>query len=91
MLTVFVRLSCCIYIDFVSVENLHVENLHVLLHRLSHFLHCSNVLSFSPQVIGFVQKLTDLLPDYEIACEHEHSNCLLICHKKVRVENATFF
>ena len=63
----------------------------VLLHRLSHFLHCSNGLSFSPQVIGFVQKLTDLLPDYEIACEHEHSNCLLICHKKVRVENVTFF
>lgn len=25
-----------------------------------------------------------MLPDYEIACEHEHSNCLLIAHKKVR-------
>ena len=55
------------------------------------FLNCPNVLLFFPQVIGFVQKLTDLLPDYEIACEHEHSNCLLICHKKVRVENGTFF
>lgn len=87
-LTVFVRLSCYIYIDLVSVENLHVlrpssstESFFVLF----------NGLSFSPQVIGFVQKLTDLLPDYEIACEHEHSNCLLICHKKVRVENVTFF
>ncbi|RMX47239.1 hypothetical protein pdam_00012924 [Pocillopora damicornis] len=39
------------------------------------------------EVIGFVQKLTDLLPDYEIACEHEHSNCLLICHKKFKKED----
>ena len=37
------------------------------------------------QVIGFVQQLVDLLPDYEIACEHEHSNCLLIAQKKVRL------
>ena len=27
-----------------------------------------------------------MLPDYEIACEHEHSNCVLIAHKKVRIE-----
>ena len=26
-----------------------------------------------------------MLPDYEIACEHEHSNCVLIAHKKVRM------
>ncbi|XP_029468121.1 S-adenosyl-L-methionine-dependent tRNA 4-demethylwyosine synthase-like [Rhinatrema bivittatum] len=37
------------------------------------------------EVIHFVQELTDLLPDYEIACEHEHSNCLLIAHKKFKI------
>jgi len=34
-------------------------------------------------IVGFVQKLADLLEDYDIACEHEHSNCVLIAHKKV--------
>ncbi|NXE84562.1 TYW1 synthase, partial [Cochlearius cochlearius] len=37
------------------------------------------------EVVRFVQELADLVPDYEIACEHEHSNCLLIAHKKVRL------
>lgn len=36
------------------------------------------------EVIHFVRDLVDLIPDYEIACEHEHSNCLLIAHKRVR-------
>uniref|UniRef100_A0A8C9FRB2 tRNA wybutosine-synthesis domain-containing protein n=1 Tax=Pavo cristatus TaxID=9049 RepID=A0A8C9FRB2_PAVCR len=35
------------------------------------------------EVVHFVQELAQLLPDYGIACEHEHSNCLLIAHKKV--------
>ena len=39
----------------------------------------------SIQVVGFVQKLSDLLEDYEIACEHEHSNCVLIAHKEGKV------
>uniref|UniRef100_A0A2K5X1C3 Radical SAM core domain-containing protein n=1 Tax=Macaca fascicularis TaxID=9541 RepID=A0A2K5X1C3_MACFA len=34
------------------------------------------------EVVQFVRELVDLIPDYEIACEHEHSNCLLIAHKK---------
>uniref|UniRef100_A0A2K5QP42 Radical SAM core domain-containing protein n=1 Tax=Cebus imitator TaxID=2715852 RepID=A0A2K5QP42_CEBIM len=34
------------------------------------------------EVVQFVLELVDLIPDYEIACEHEHSNCLLIAHKK---------
>ncbi|XP_030880244.1 S-adenosyl-L-methionine-dependent tRNA 4-demethylwyosine synthase TYW1, partial [Leptonychotes weddellii] len=34
------------------------------------------------EVIHFVCDLVDLIPDYEIACEHEHSNCLLIAHKR---------
>ena len=37
------------------------------------------------QVLNFVQEFADMLPDYEIACEHEHSNCVLIAHKKVHV------
>ncbi|KFW63788.1 tRNA wybutosine-synthesizing protein 1, partial [Pygoscelis adeliae] len=37
------------------------------------------------EVVRFVQELADLIPGYEIACEHEHSNCLLIAHKKVRL------
>lgn len=44
------------------------------------------------QVIGFVQQLVDLLPDYELACEHEHSNCLLVANKsKVSELHLTFF
>ena len=26
-----------------------------------------------------------MLPEYEIASEHEHSNCVLIAHKKVPI------
>jgi len=37
------------------------------------------------EVVRFVQDLADLVPGYEIACEHEHSNCLLIAHTKVRL------
>ncbi len=36
------------------------------------------------EVVKFVRQLADLLPQYEIAAEHEHSNCLLISHKKVK-------
>ncbi|XP_073415057.1 S-adenosyl-L-methionine-dependent tRNA 4-demethylwyosine synthase TYW1-like isoform X2 [Dendrobates tinctorius] len=36
------------------------------------------------EVVHFVQELADMLPGYEVACEHEHSNCMLIAHKKVR-------
>ncbi|XP_070572971.1 S-adenosyl-L-methionine-dependent tRNA 4-demethylwyosine synthase TYW1-like [Ptychodera flava] len=38
------------------------------------------------EVVSFVQKLCDQLPDYEIACEHEHSNCVLIANKKFCVD-----
>lgn len=37
------------------------------------------------EVVQFVRELVDLIPDYEIACEHEHSNCLLIAHKKFKI------
>jgi len=42
------------------------------------------------EVIGFVQQLADLLPDYEIACEHEHSNCLLMAHKKFKKDDGWY-
>ena len=35
------------------------------------------------QVVNFVQRFAVMLPNYEVACEHEHSNCVLIAHKKV--------
>lgn len=40
------------------------------------------------EVIYFVQKLTEKLEDYEISCEHEHSNCLLVTHNKFKVNGA---
>lgn len=38
------------------------------------------------EVVTFVQQLADMLPQYEIACEHEHSNCLLIAHTKFKID-----
>ncbi|XP_005100660.1 S-adenosyl-L-methionine-dependent tRNA 4-demethylwyosine synthase TYW1 [Aplysia californica] len=36
------------------------------------------------EVVRFVTELADRLPLYEVASEHEHSNCLLIAHKKFK-------
>ena len=44
---------------------------------------CVCDIHYTMQVLNFVQQFADMLPDYEIACEHEHSNCVLIAHKKV--------
>ncbi|NWU33659.1 TYW1 synthase, partial [Hylia prasina] len=38
------------------------------------------------EVVSFVQELAQLLPEYGIACEHEHSNCLLMAHSKFQVD-----
>jgi len=38
------------------------------------------------EVVRFVQDLVTRLPDYEISCEHEHSNCILVTHKKYKVD-----
>ncbi|XP_045427184.1 S-adenosyl-L-methionine-dependent tRNA 4-demethylwyosine synthase TYW1 isoform X1 [Pipistrellus kuhlii] len=38
------------------------------------------------EVVRFVRELVGLIPDYEIACEHEHSNCLLIAHRKFKID-----
>lgn len=37
------------------------------------------------EIVTFVQKFVSLLPDYEIASEHEHSNCILAANKKFKV------
>ena len=39
------------------------------------------------QVIEFCANLANLLPEYDIACEHEHSNCVLISHHRFKTEN----
>jgi len=39
------------------------------------------------EVVGFVQQLAGLLPQYEIASEHAHSNCVLLAHTKFKVDN----
>lgn len=36
------------------------------------------------EVLHFTQKLADLLPGYEVASEHEHSNCVLIANTKFK-------
>lgn len=38
------------------------------------------------EVLSFVQQLVDRLPDYEISCEHEHSNCVLVSNKKFKID-----
>lgn len=37
------------------------------------------------EVFVFSSKLAEYLPDYELASEHEHSNCILIANKKFKV------
>jgi tRNA wybutosine-synthesizing protein 1 len=37
------------------------------------------------EVVGFVRQLVERLSDYELSCEHEHSNCVLIAHKKFKI------
>lgn len=38
------------------------------------------------EVLHFVQVLADTLPGYEVACEHEHSNCVLIASTKFKIK-----
>ncbi|KAI6649761.1 S-adenosyl-L-methionine-dependent tRNA 4-demethylwyosine synthase-like [Oopsacas minuta] len=38
------------------------------------------------EVIGFSRLLAEYLPDYDLACEHEHSNCILIAHRKFFID-----
>jgi tRNA wybutosine-synthesizing protein 1 len=41
------------------------------------------------QVVEFAQELLSYLPEhvYELACEHSHSNCVLIANKKFKIDN----
>ena len=38
------------------------------------------------EVIDFVEQLSQRLPDYAMACEHEHSNCILLADKKFFID-----
>jgi len=38
------------------------------------------------EVVTFVQLLCERLPQFDIACEHEHSNCLLLANTKFRID-----
>ncbi|CAF3759087.1 unnamed protein product [Rotaria sp. Silwood1] len=38
------------------------------------------------EVVTFVKLLCDRLPQYDVACEHEHSNCLLLANKKFCID-----
>ena len=38
------------------------------------------------EVIYFVEELAKRLPNYEISCEHEHSNCVLLTNKKFKID-----
>lgn len=39
------------------------------------------------EVVYFVKQLADRLDGYEIASEHEHSNCILIANTKFKIDN----
>ena len=42
------------------------------------------------EVIDFVEQLSERLGDYAIACEHEHSNCLMLAKKKFCIDGKWF-
>ena len=37
------------------------------------------------EVVYFVEELAKRIPNYEISCEHEHSNCVLLTNKKFKI------
>jgi tRNA wybutosine-synthesizing protein 1 len=39
------------------------------------------------EVLAFCTSLAAMIPDYELACEHEHSCSVLIAHKKFKIDN----
>lgn len=40
------------------------------------------------EILGFVNQMREKLSnEYEITCEHQHSNCLLLSHKKFKINN----
>ena len=40
------------------------------------------------EVVSFVKELTKTLHnEYEISCEHQHSNCMLLAHTKFKISN----
>ncbi|KAF0992807.1 hypothetical protein HZS_3439 [Henneguya salminicola] len=49
-------------------------------------LRIANTL-YHEEVITFSNKLINILIDYDIACEHEHSNCVLLANKKFFIDD----
>ena len=45
---------------------------------------------YHQEVRKFSEALADILEDYEIACEHEHSHLVLLSHKKFKIKNEWF-
>jgi len=43
-----------------------------------------NNVPWHEEVLSFTQKFADALQDYEVASEHEHSNCVLVAHKRFK-------
>jgi len=39
------------------------------------------------EVVAFVRLLCERLPQFDVACEHEHSNCLLLANTKFRIDD----
>ncbi|CAF2042828.1 unnamed protein product [Rotaria magnacalcarata] len=39
------------------------------------------------EVVTFVRLLCERLPQFDLACEHEHSNCLLLANTKFRIDD----
>lgn len=42
------------------------------------------------EVVGFAKELCNFLPNYGIASEHEHSNCILLANKKFYIGEKWF-
>ncbi|XP_065055009.1 S-adenosyl-L-methionine-dependent tRNA 4-demethylwyosine synthase TYW1-like isoform X2 [Rhopilema esculentum] len=39
------------------------------------------------EVVDFVNALCEKIPEYELASEHEHSNCVLLAHKRFKIND----
>ena len=81
-----------IYPSGIPYENKFGKNTHYFILPLQGVTYCGESkaskltmenVPWHSEVVHFSQKLADMLPDYEIAAEHEHSNCILIANTKV--------
>ncbi|MBZ3878892.1 S-adenosyl-L-methionine-dependent tRNA 4-demethylwyosine synthase [Sciurus carolinensis] len=76
------------YADLVSLGNpdfIEVKGVTYCGESAASSLSMANV-PWHEEVVRFVRELVALIPDYEIACEHEHSNCLLVAHRQFKID-----